>query len=436
MTKLFTKIASSIWDTGGWLMPDGKVTLSVQDDQAALKSGAVHFEPQKPYFQVKFWDLDTPTSNLIKDFMNGNPPPEDLEMQFRGVESDGERWKRLFGSDGRASFLKKRPLTSHIAAATGVDVFDRTWNDFHGTMSAPENEGRTFHDVLKKHTIKDQVLVALGKLNYMIDNGGFSRWIEEGYAFDTGDLLLKKLPHHNHSSPVLSKVHDLIGSVLKAYSEFGVKSFDELQHLLTGTHRGEGAFITGPDRDTMWHWFKNQKKSMFRFRGGVTAPYDLEYISGKWGHIKLDDDAINQELFDHYQKEASELEKEIDLIPRDEEGENRKKLKDKLGVLLGKQADVDSALEAIGYRLDLKKAWDAFQTGDWSLEAETALDKLDERYHETVSITSLATEAKEWFNATPDEVEVVAESDDVLPKTSSLKVAGANEFSNVGNGPH
>ena len=90
----------------------------------------------------------------------------------------------------------------------------------------------------------------------------------------------------------------------------------------------------------MWHWFKNQKKSMFRFRGGVTAPYDLEYISGKWGHIKLDDDAINQELFDHYQKEASELEKEIDLIPRDEEGENRKKLKDKLGVLLGKQADL------------------------------------------------------------------------------------------------
>jgi hypothetical protein len=62
------------------------------------------------------------------------------------------------------------------------------------------------------------------------------------------------------------------------------------------------------------------------------------------------------------------------------------------------------------------------------------LDTLDDRYHETVSIATLAAEAAEWFDATPDEVAVVIEGDEVLPKTSSRKVAGGQEFSVVSTG--
>jgi hypothetical protein len=278
------------------------------------------------------------------------------------------------------SLLKKK------AEKTGVDVFDRVWDDFHGSMHDPGNERREFGDVLKKHPSKHQVLVALGKMNYTVDNGGFARWIKDDYAFNTGDLLLKKLPHDDHAFPILSKVHDLVKAVLDAYGEFGVDSFKDLEHLLI--------YMKGPDSGTLWKWFKKAKGHLFQSQKYIQSPHDLDYVTGKWGVIHFHEKPLNEGLVEKIENELST-----------EENQARKD-------------DLSTVLAVIDDRLALQEEWERFKDGEWTNAAEVALDTLDDRYHETVSIATLAAEAAEWFDATPDEVEVVAESDVALPKTS------------------
>ena len=289
------------------------------------------------------------------------------------------------------------PRTARLlkkGAATGNETFDRIWSDFHGKLSAPENEDREFHEVFGDHDSKHQLIVALGKLNYMMEEGnGFEDWIAEGYAASTGDLLLKKLPAHTHVYPLLSKLHSMIEELLETYADFGVTSFVDLERLLT----------SGPSRDTLWAWFKAKKKGMFRFRGRVTEPYDLESISGKWGSFRLDDEPLTQALVDGYEAELAETEAELVKLPVDgvEEG---KTIKAKRADLLELQAELDSMLEALHYRMTLQKAWKEFKADGWASPADEVLNALNARYHELITLNTLVTEASELFNATPDEV--------------------------------
>ena len=293
----------------------------------------------------------------------------------------------------------KMPRTARLlkkGAVTGNETFDRVWSDFHGKLSAPENEDREFHEVLGDHDSKHQLMIALGKLNYMMDeSGGFKDWIAEGYAASTGDLLLKRLPSHTHVYPLLSKLHGMLKEVIEAYAEFGIVSFGGLERL----------FSAGPNRRTLWDWFKNANKRMFRFRGRVTEPYDLEYISGKWGHVRLDDGAITQDLLDKYEAELAEVEGELAAFPAvPEEKQEGKASARKRTELLEYQAELDSLLEALHYRMGLQMAWNDFKAGGWDSTATMALEALDANYHGSITLHSLVEEAAELFNATPDEV--------------------------------
>lgn len=298
------------------------------------------------------------------------------------------------------------------AQGTGNETFDRVWDDFHAAAKDPNNEGRSFHDMLEEQPAKHRLLIAIGKLNYMLENGGFERWIEEGYAYDTGDLLLAKLPTHDHAYPVLSKLHDLLGEVIDAYSEFGVKSYKDLERLLTGRHRYGPLRWSGPNRDTLWGWFKQEFKDKFRFRGGVTEPHDLEEISGKWGEIRLENEPVNQDLLDRYTAESTELEEELGAFP--DLGKANKRQAAEREELMAHQADLDAITEAISYRLELQTEWKAFVAGGWAKDSEVELDELTGDYYEMVTLPTLVGESADLFNATPDEVGPVVHEGEFL----------------------
>jgi len=297
-------------------------------------------------------------------------------------------------------------------AGTGNETFDRIWSDFHGKLS--EDEEGDFANVLSQHEGKKQVVVALGKLNYMLSSGGFDEWIAEGYAAATGDMLVKKLPVHNHLYPLLSKLRDMLVEILDAYDNYGAKSFADVEQL----------FTIGISRNTLWAWFRVKKKNMFRFRGRVTSPSDLETISGKWGHIRLDDEALTPELVEKYEAELAETEEELKSLPND--GKASKKTREHL---LDIEAELDSVLEALHYRMELQKAWNEFKKGGWASIADKVLDNLSARYQMEFTLNSLVKEAAELFNATPDEVypieqkgEEIAQDteEEELPKAASL----------------
>jgi hypothetical protein len=275
-------------------------------------------------------------------------------------------------------------------AVTGNETFDRIWSDFHGKLS--EDEEDDFEGVLSRHEGKKQIVVALGKLNYMMGVGGFGEWIAEGYAAWTGDMLVKKLPHHDHLYPLLSKIHDMLQEILDAYDNYGAKSFVDVERLLTH----------GISRNTLWDWFKAKKKDMFRFRGRVTEPYDLEYISGKWGHTRLDDEALTPDLVEKYEAELNETETELAALPPD--GKASAKTRQHLQDMV---AELDSLLEALHYRMDLQTAWKEFKKGGWHAHADKVLDTLTSRYETDFTLSGVVTEAADLFNATPDEVEVI-----------------------------
>lgn len=312
--------------------------------------------------------------------------------------------------------VKVSKLLQKNAQGTGNETFDRVWSDFHGKLADPKNEGRSFHEMLQEHPVKHQLLVSLGKLNYMLENGGFERWIEEGYAFDTGDLLLAKLPSHTHAYPVLSKLRDLLEEVLDSYGEFGVKTYEDLERLLTGRHRGHGMRWAGPSRDSLWSWFKHDHKDKFHFRGGVTEPSDLETISGKWGDIHLEDESVSQDLLDKYTAELGEVEDELLGIT----GEGKTQVHER-EELMQYQADLDATIEAINYRLDLQTMWKEFVSGGWSSVAEQELDELTGDYYEVITMPSLVTEAAELFDATPDEVKPVIEEGETRDEVTPLE---------------
>jgi hypothetical protein len=304
-------------------------------------------------------------------------------------------------------------------AATGNETFDRVWSDFHDKLSAPENEDREFPDVLRDHDAKHQLLVAIGKLNYMMEVGGFEDWIAEGFAASTGDLMLKKLPHHNHLYPLLSDLHYMLTQILDAYAPYGIATFEDLERLLT----------SGPSRLTLWNWFRDRYKNMFRFRGRVNEPYDLESISGKWGHIRLDDEPLTDELVEKYEAELSETEAELTLLSPSTDEKEGKIVARKRADLLEIQAEFDSVLEALHYRMGLQKAWNEFKTGGWATPADDVLGALDTQYAETFTLRTLVDEAAELFNATPDDVyPIEQEGEDIaqdveekeLPKAASL----------------
>ena len=299
-------------------------------------------------------------------------------------------------------------------AGTGNQTFDRIWSDFHEKMSRPENEDREFHEVLGEHEGKKQVVVALGKLNYLVSGGGFDEWIAEGYAASTGDLLVKKLPHHDHLYPLLSKLRDMLQEILDAYDNYGAKSFADIENLHT----------IGISRNTLWAWFRLKKKNMFRFRGRVTEPYDLEYISGKWGHIRLDDEALTPELVKQYESELAETEDEIAALkPEGKAAKTRNHL-------LGVEAELDSVLEALHYRMELQKAWNEFKKGGWASTADKVLDTLSSRYHMEFTLKDLVNEAAELFNATPDDVYPIEQkgeelAEEAVPDEEILKYLDA-----------
>jgi len=299
----------------------------------------------------------------------------------------------ITAADQRTARLLKK------GAVTGNETFDRVWSDFHGKMADPENEDREFHEVLGEHEGKKQVLIALGKLHYMMSVGGFDEWIGEGYAASTGDMLVKKLPHHNMAYPLMSKLRDMLVEILDAYDNYGAKSFKDVERLL----------LNGINRNTLWAWFKVKKKNMFRFRGRVTEPYDLEYISGKWGHIRLDEDTLTPELVEQYESELAETEAELSALPAERKASSKTR-----NHLLSMQAELDAVLEALHYRMGLQKAWKDFKGGGWASIADKVLATLNTQYHDTFTLATLVDEAAEFFDATPDDVGTIEQQGEEL----------------------
>ncbi len=310
--------------------------------------------------------------------------------------------------------IRTAKLLHKDAQGTGNQTFDRVWDDFNSEAHAEKNEGHPFEEILAGRPVKHQVLVSLGKLNYMLENGGFERWIEEGYAFHTGDILLHKLPAHDHAYPVLSKVHDLLGEVLKAYASFGVESYAALERLLTGRHRGFGIYWFGPPRETLWEWFGKLEGEQLAANPGVHGLHDLEHVSGKWGDITVDE-PLTMDLLDRYAAQAAEAERELAALPEPK----HKTQVEKREYLMDEQASLDAIADTIDSRLALRTAWKQFVAGGWSDIAKSALDGLDTDYHEIVTMDALVDEAAEWFDANPDDIGPVVEEGETAVTTEA-----------------
>ncbi len=97
-----------IWKSGGWVMPDGKHVVHVQNEEQALRDGALHVVIAKDgVADISRWNQDA--DDLVHRFMASTPPPEDLYMRFHSVEPHEEQMKRIFG---RSKLLNKKAETA------------------------------------------------------------------------------------------------------------------------------------------------------------------------------------------------------------------------------------------------------------------------------------------------------------------------------------
>ena len=173
-------------------------TMCQQCLDMAVQTGAGQLEILKPIVAAQsrlFDDLPSMRVNKAYDTYGASSDERPRLLGWRGYDSSGGPSTGVFLTPEkvRDEIMKRypgvyvsMPRTARLfkkGAATGNETFDRVWSDFHGKMGAPENEDREFGDIWGEHDHKRQLLIALGKLNYMMEEGdGFEDWVGSGYA--------------------------------------------------------------------------------------------------------------------------------------------------------------------------------------------------------------------------------------------------------------
>src|SRR5271157_2159146 len=93
-----------IWKSGGWVLPDGKTSIRVPNEEQALREGALHFVLGKDgVMDIYMWN--TESNDMVTKFLERFAPPEDQYLRFHSAEPHGELMKRMFG---RSKFLNKK----------------------------------------------------------------------------------------------------------------------------------------------------------------------------------------------------------------------------------------------------------------------------------------------------------------------------------------
>jgi hypothetical protein len=85
-----------VWRYGGWLLPNTNIVPSVNDEKAALKSGAVKFDLDlKGVMQIERKSYDRHTEARMTDFLQKIPPPETLNLKFKSYGAKEETAKLM-----------------------------------------------------------------------------------------------------------------------------------------------------------------------------------------------------------------------------------------------------------------------------------------------------------------------------------------------------
>ena len=77
---------------------------------------------------------------------------------------------------------------------------------------------RNFLDALSE---PEQLAVVFGNLNYQVENGGFTQWVDNGYYVDTVDRLKEYCAKYKAQYPVMGRVENLIEELEDFAHQFG-----------------------------------------------------------------------------------------------------------------------------------------------------------------------------------------------------------------------
>lgn len=188
-------------------------------------------------------------------------------------------------------------------------------NEIHGKWQSDED--MSMEQLLEElPTWAHKFVFAMAKLNYQVENGGFSQWIDNGYAGGgQGDLLWSELPKDPKNFPILSKIRSLILSVADELQglDGDFNSFDQAEEILDESRSEDFVrqkFIEENEGsiDTLERFFDGD------FENGLEV--DLaEYGLGD-ETVTLDDESVCDEISD---KIENYLDLEGDLQETDRE---------------------------------------------------------------------------------------------------------------------
>lgn len=91
-------------------------------------------------------------------------------------------------------------------------LMNEAYDKWQKNSKAGVVESWTYAQFLRQLSVAERRAVILGNLNYQVENGGFSQWVDNGYASDSGVELLEILPEMGEAS---EKVGALVQSVLE-----------------------------------------------------------------------------------------------------------------------------------------------------------------------------------------------------------------------------
>lgn len=111
------------------------------------------------------------------------------------------------------------------------DAVQRVLNEIHEMW---QSENISMQAIFSELPDFKRFLFAMAKLNYQVENGGFSQWIYNQYADDTGEALMQYLDQitqgtHGDMFPTLAKVRQALVDVADALEESGDGGFEWAQ---------------------------------------------------------------------------------------------------------------------------------------------------------------------------------------------------------------
>lgn len=254
--------------------------------------------------------------------------------------------------------------------ASGTPVFDEIWAAFHEEMR--NDPSPDFDAMFDRQSDKAKLVVALGKLNYQVENGGFAQWIDNGYADATGDYLLHKLTSDNHEYPLLSLVHSLLAKVLQAIdSHLGGETFVEASEAWKD-----------PDEDDLFEAFRGDG---YEWKG-VQDPDDLETVTV--GGETFD---VTDETLEDFDTRISDLEDRITAL-EEEQPEDESQPTEEIKDLQEEKEELEMARDMADGRKSLVEKWYAFKEGGYKDFILKEFGVLEAQYYDRVTLESLCAE--------------------------------------------